>query len=68
MFEFLYLSFQLCKSNIINRENKQYLFRKKFLKYVYFFKIVDETLCHVNRQNALIEEKRKSKKEKRNRR
>jgi len=28
--------------------------------------IVDETLCHVNRQNALIEEKRKSKKEKRN--
>ncbi len=29
-----------------------------------FFQIVDETLCHVNRQNALIEEKRKSKKEK----
>lgn len=24
---------------------------------------MDETLCHVNRQNALIEEKRKSKKE-----
>ena len=29
-----------------------------------FFQIVDETLCYVNRQNALIEEKRKSKKEK----
>lgn len=25
---------------------------------------MDETLCHVNRQNALIEEKRNSKKEK----